>query len=230
MTKRIDVKQCCGIIIDVQSFFLSQINNRQRALILANTSNFIRLVDYFRIPLVVTLEKPLFQKGALPEEIDAIAGAIATGSFEKSFFDLTKEKRIREHLKRLNKKQVIIAGCETDVCVLQSCLGLIDLGYEVFVIEELLFSSAQNVGAAIARMKAEGAVFLTYKSLYYELIEAVEGDQHAEKMFETYGPFPEELPDCAVEWPFVKRTALPKSPLGEAGARKKAAAFAKRKR
>ncbi len=63
--------------------------------------------------------------------------------------------------------------------------------------EDLLFSSSRNVEAAIARMKAEGAVFLTYKSLYYELIEAVDGGPHAEKMLETFGPFPDDLPDFA---------------------------------
>ena len=95
--------------------------------------------------------------------------------FEKDFFDLTKEKKIRDLPRAPEEKQVIVAGCETDVCVLQSCLGLLGLGYEVYVVEDLLFSSARNVESAIARMKAEGAVFLTYKTLYYELIEAVDG-------------------------------------------------------
>jgi hypothetical protein len=92
-----------------------------------------------------------------------------------------------------------VAGCETDVCVLQSCLGLLDLGYEVYVVEDLLFSSSRNVDAAMARMKAEGAVFLTYKSLYYELTKAVGGGSHAEKVYETFGPFPDDLPDSAAE-------------------------------
>ncbi len=35
-------------------------------------------------------------------------------------------------------------------------------------------------------MKAEDAVFLTYKSLYYELIAAVDNDRHAERMLETF--------------------------------------------
>jgi hypothetical protein len=48
-------------------------------------------------------------------------------------------------------------------------------------------------------MKAEGAVFLTYKSLYYELIEAVGGGRHAEKMLATFGPFPDDIPDAAVQ-------------------------------
>jgi nicotinamidase-related amidase len=97
----------------------------------------------------------------------------------------------------LQKNQVIVAGCETDVCVLQSCLGLLALDYEVYVVEDLLFSSSRNVDSAIARMKAEGAVFLTYKTLYYELIEAVAGDRHADNMLESFGPFPDDLPDCA---------------------------------
>ena len=47
-------------------------------------------------------------------------------------------------------------------------------------------------------MRAEGAVLLTYKSLYYELIAAVEGGRHATKMLAAFGPFPDDLPDCAI--------------------------------
>lgn len=211
MTKRIDVDRCCGIIIDVQEFFLTQIDNRARAQIVTNTANFARLIGYFEIPIVVTLEKPVSRKGGVPAEIDTHAGAGAS-RFEKSFFDLTKEARIRDGLKRLKKNQAIVAGCETDVCVLQSCLGLLDLGYNVFVVEELLFSSARDVASAVARMRAEGVVFLSYKSLYYELIEAVAGDRHGDAMEKRFGPFPDDLPDCAVEWPYVRKTSSPNAP------------------
>jgi hypothetical protein len=83
--------------------------------------------------------------------------------------------------------------------VLQSCLGLLSLCYEVYVMEELIFSSSPNADAAIARMKAEGVVFSTYKTLYYELIEAVEGGRHTEKLLEDYGPFPNDLPDSSLQ-------------------------------
>jgi nicotinamidase-related amidase len=84
-----------------------------------------------------------------------------------------------------------VAGCETDVCVLQSCLGLLDLGYEVYVVEELLFSSSHDVHSAIARMKGEGIVFMTYKTLYYELAERVEPAQEQTSL-------PADLRDSAV--------------------------------
>ena len=196
--KRIAVDNCWGVIIDYQEFFLAQAETRLRSRISANTRNFVRLLGYFRVPIVATLERPIDRKGSLPKEISAHLSDRAR-VFEKSFFDLTKEKKIRDHLGRLKKKQVIIAGSETDVCVLQSCLGLLSLGYEVYVVEEIVFSSSRNTDSAIARMKAEGAVFLTYKSLFYELIEAVEGGPHTEKMRTKYGPFPGDLPDIAAQ-------------------------------
>ena len=195
--KRIAVDRCCGLIIDVQEFFLSQIDTRLQSRLETNIKNFARLLGYFRVPMVATLERPIDQKGTLPREIAKHVGGDAK-IFEKDFFDLTKETKIADHIARLKNKQVIVTGCETDVCVLQSCLGLLALGYDVYVVEELVFSSSRNVDSAIARMKAAGAVFVTYKSLYYELIEAVDGARHSEKVLATFGPFPADLPDAAV--------------------------------
>jgi nicotinamidase-related amidase len=200
MAKRIVPDQCCGLIVDVQGSFLSQLDGRSRAFIEANTANLIRLLGYFRIPLVATLERPLEMKGGLPEEIEHELSALKRGlvtTFEKDFFDLTRETKIKAHLARLKRRQMIVAGCETDVCVLQSCLGLLDLGYEVFAVEELLFSSAGDVSAAKARLRAEGVVLLSYKTLYFELIEAVGGSRHAEKLDKALGPFPPDLPESA---------------------------------
>jgi len=198
MAKRILPDLCLGVIIDVQEFFLQRADKRLRPKLETNTKNFARLLGYFRVPIVVTLERPVDQKGSLPKGIGKHLNDLAD-TFEKDFFDLTREKKIRDHLGHLKKSQIIVGGCETDVCVLQSCLGLLSLGYEVYVVEELLFSSSRNVDSAIARMKAEGAIFLAYKSLYYELIEAVGGSRHTEKILEKFGPFPDDLPDSAVQ-------------------------------
>jgi nicotinamidase-related amidase len=196
--KRIGAEHCCGVIIDVQEFFLSQVDKRLRSRIETNAMHLARLLGHFRIPIIITLERPVDRKGSLPPAIGEHLGD-RSETFEKDFFDLCKEKTIRGHLGRLNKKQVIVAGCETDVCVLQSCLGLLNLGYEVYAVEELLFSSSRNVDAAIVRMQAAGAVFLTYKSLYYELVGSVESGPRAEKRLQKFGPLPDDLPDAAIE-------------------------------
>ena len=197
MVQRIVPERCCGVLIDVQSFFLAQVEKRQRARIVANTANLLRLLNYFEIPVAATVEQPVERKGMLPPAIARYLGE-QPAIFEKLTFDLCKEPQVRAHLKRLNKKQMIVAGCETDVCVMQSCLGLLELGYEVYLVEETLFSSSRNVAAALARMTAAGAVIVTYKMLFYELMESVDGRRTREKGRTIFRPFPDDLPDAAV--------------------------------
>jgi nicotinamidase-related amidase len=197
MVKRIVAERCCGVLVDYQDFFLSQLKGRSRASLQANTQNFLRLLGYFRIPVIATLERPVGNKGGVPDDIKQHLGRDGK-VFEKDFFDLTREKPIRAHLKRLKKTQAVVAGCETDVCVLQSCLGLLELGFEVFAVEELLFSSARNVDAASMRLGSEGVTILSYKTLFFELTQAVTGGPRAEKLIAAFGKFPDDLPEEAV--------------------------------
>ena len=195
-TKRILADQCCSAIIDYQDCFLEQLEPRSRARLGRNMASFARLLAYLRIPTIVTLERPVDRKGAVPPRFKATLGS-ATKVFEKGFFDLTKEKPIRTYLKGLKKKQIVVAGCETDVCVLQSCLGLLDLGFDVFAVEELLFSSTSRTDAAVERLKSAGVVFVSYKTLFFELTEAVTDGPHADKMIARLGAFPDDLPEDA---------------------------------
>jgi hypothetical protein len=163
------------VVVDVQEFFLCELDPSRRKSIEAGTEALSRLLGVLKAPLLFTLERPVPVKGALPTGLAKIAEEFSASVMEKDYFDLTKEGAISTHLRQVGKKQVILAGCETDVCILQSCLGLLDQGYEVFVVEDLLFSSTENVGSAIERMKTAGAIFVTFKTLFHELMQAVEG-------------------------------------------------------
>ena len=57
------------------------------------------------------------------------------------------------------------------MCVLQSVLGLIGLGYEVFLLEDCVFSSEPHTDPAVTRMRSAGAIPCTYKMLFYELLQ-----------------------------------------------------------
>jgi nicotinamidase-related amidase len=173
-TKRVVPARCCGVVIDVQGFFLSQVDKPLRTKLVQGTASLLQLLDSLAIPAVLTVEQPVARKGELPPAIGRYAGRRAT-TFEKNFFDLSKEAPIRKHLASLKRKQLIVSGCETDVCVLQSVMGLLDLGYQMFVVEDLVFSSTSDVDSALSRMQDAGAVFLTFKTLFYELTESVDG-------------------------------------------------------
>ena len=87
-----------------------------------------------------------------------------------------------------------MAGAETDVCILQSVLGLLREGYEVYLLEDCLFSSESAPEPAIARMRQAGARPCTYKSFYYEVIGRAQ-DPARPGVGRTAGlRAPEELP------------------------------------
>jgi len=157
-------------------------------------ASFVQLLGALRIPAVFTVERPLATKGGLPPDLEkSIPSGAPSLILEKDFFDLTAEPGIPARLSELKKKQMILAGCETDVCVLQSCLGLLQLGYEVYVIEDLLFSSSANVGTALERMRSAGATLLTFKTLFHELVRAVEGSAHRRGIEREFAPLAAEL-------------------------------------
>src|SRR4030095_6181001 len=79
--------RCCGVIVDLQGFFLSQVDKRLRSRIKTNTSNLVRLLGHFRIPIVVTLERPVAHKGTLPKEISKHLSD-NDRTFEKYFLNL----------------------------------------------------------------------------------------------------------------------------------------------
>jgi isochorismate hydrolase len=194
MAKRLELESCAGLVIDVQEYFLKEIPAEQRVRIETMTAYFVNLLTYLRIPILCTIERPVAKKGGLPGVIEA---GLSRGSsiIEKDFFDLTAQPEVLSALAAFGRKQMIITGCETEVCVLQSCLGLLNLGYEVFVIEDLLFSGSEDCSAALSRMKAEGVIFMNFKTLYHELLRAASGSPHRKTLEVSCGPLPAKLVD-----------------------------------
>jgi nicotinamidase-related amidase len=181
---------CAALLVDVQDFFLRALPPAERTRIKETTAQMVGLFSHLGCPVLATLERPVDAKGTLPSTILAYAKAPPV-IFEKDFFDLSREKEIEEGIAALGRRQLVLAGGETDVCLLQSCLGLLEAGYEVFVVEDLVFSSSGETDAAVRRMRGAGAVVLTYKTLFHELLQAVEGSEPRRAIA---GPgFPKEL-------------------------------------
>ena len=118
------------------------------------------------MPVIATFEQG---KGELPEGLELPP---QTQRFEKTHFDANRVPAIRETL--AGHKSWAVAGAETDVCVLQSVLGLLGHDHEVRLLEDCLFTSEANPEPAIARMRAAGAIPCTFKTLAYEIIGTVD--------------------------------------------------------
>ncbi len=155
------------LLIDVQPQFVDGMHGSAES-VLARLEQLLIVCEWFKIPVVATLEEPTSRKGTLHPRLQTLLPADAT-TLTKHSYSVTGESHIVEALRDLGRHRVVVAGAETDVCVLQSVLGLIDSGHEILLLEDCLFSSEPNTEPAIARMRSAGVTPCTYKTLFYEL-------------------------------------------------------------
>jgi nicotinamidase-related amidase len=193
----VDPSDLAIVIIDVQPYFLDGWMAGDIEPLLARLEFLLALATVHDLPLLATFEQPIEKKGWLPERLEPFFPEHGQ-RHTKQTFNCCGEPSILEAIERLQKPQIALAGGETDVCVLQSVLGLIETGRQVFLLEDALYSSEPHVGPAIRRMEAAGAIPSTVKALHYELRRSV-AEPPAERVFprRVAGltlPEPEKLP------------------------------------
>ena len=193
------------LLIDAQPAFWGWAfpdNDDAREPVIVRLEHLLMLADWAELPVVATFEDPVAEHGELPERLEAVFPA-AGQRFTKKTYDLTREWTIRQALKRLPVQQIAVAGAETDVCVLQSVLGLLRMGYQVFLLEDGLFTSEAHPGPALQRMYGAGAIPTTVKSLAYELVASTERTPW----------YPEGWIDLAQDYvkPFPERFIVPEA-------------------
>jgi len=125
------------------------------------------MADCLELPTVATFERPE-ANGWLSEGCEQVWPAHGM-RFVKRTYDCCGEPEIAQAIAETGRRQLLVGGAETDVCVLQSVLSLLARGHEVFLLEDCLFTSEPDPGPAIRRMEAAGAVPCTLKTAYYEL-------------------------------------------------------------
>ena len=92
--------------------------------------------------------------------------------YEKDTFSCYKNEEIREKIKQSGKKQIIIAGLETHICVMQTALDLQKEGYEVFVVADACSSRNEMQSAlGVQRLLHNGVDVVTVEMTIFEWLE-----------------------------------------------------------
>ena len=199
----VDPNDLAMVAVDVQPFFLNDWMAGESEPLLARLEFLFALATVYDIPFLATFEQPVETKGWLPQRLEPFFPAHGQ-RYTKQTFNCCGEPSILEAIGGLGRGQIAVAGGETDVCVLQSVLGVIETGRQVFLLEDALFSSEPNVGPAIRRMENAGAIPSTVKTLNYELRQSV-AEPRVERVFPERIPGivltePEKLPDWHPGW------------------------------
>mgnify|MGYP004651549193 FL=1 len=164
----LNIEDSVVMIIDVQEKLLNAVFNKasleKKATIIANTAKILG------IPVIVTEQYP---KG-LGATVESLKEALPenTQYFEKTAFSALENNDVLEALKNLGKKQVVIFGIETHICVSQTTNALIQEGFEVSVIRDACGSRSElEYLAGLDRMKDNGAHVLTTEIALFEWLK-----------------------------------------------------------
>ncbi|MDA0981571.1 MAG: isochorismatase family protein [Proteobacteria bacterium] len=109
------------------------------------------------------LQIPVFLTEHCPEALGAtlptIRGLVAESAiFAKRHFSAMNEPALPEALKRSGRDQILVAGMEAHVCVMQTMLGLLQANYRCWLATDALGSCRQeDRQAAIDRLRDAGA-------------------------------------------------------------------------
>jgi len=154
-------------VVDVQQRLAAAMRPEDRERVLRTTGRLLRAAALLGVPVHLTEQYP---KGLGPTE-PALAALLPPGTapVAKTGFSCCAEPAFREAVCAEPRRQVVLAGMEAHVCVLQTALELLDLGLEVHVVEDAVCSrDPAHAANALARLRAEGVVVTNHESVLFE--------------------------------------------------------------
>jgi nicotinamidase-related amidase len=157
------------VIIDVQEKLIPVIDGAEA--VLRNIERLIRGAHVLGIPVIVTEQ---YVKGLGPT-VDVIRTALEeTGGYrpiEKDCFSAHGCAVFSAQLAALERRQIVIAGVETHVCVYQTVMDLLGSGHEVTLAADAVSSrTPENRDIALRRMISEGAKLSSTEMALFELV------------------------------------------------------------
>ena len=155
------------LIIDVQEKLVKACKDSET--IGKKVSTLAAAANILSIPVFVTEQYPQ----GLGATIECVRSALAenVSYFEKTYFSALKEEGFIEKLASYGKKQIVLCGIEAHICVYQTCMELLDAGYEVFVVKDA--SSSRNefeYKTGLDLMSVAGAKLTCIEVLLFELL------------------------------------------------------------
>jgi nicotinamidase-related amidase len=172
-TPRLELERTALLVVDVQEKLVPVIHAAD-----ALVPQIGRLIDganVLGLPVLVTEQ---YRKG-LGVTVPALAQRLqgAACCHEKLKFSAFIEP-VRNELAQRQVRSVLVCGIEAHVCVLQTCLDLLDGGYITAVATDGVGSRRPaDRDAALQRMIQTGVIPTTVESALFELIREAGGDR-----------------------------------------------------
>lgn len=166
--EKMEIENTILVIIDVQDKLFNVLKDKSD--ILESTVKLIKGVSSLGMPIIITEQYP---KG-IGKTVKEISGLLLeVRPIEKMSFSCMGEDVFRAEVEKTGRKNVIICGIETHVCIYQTAMDLLSEGYNVIVAVDCVSSRSKiNKKTAITKMAGSGANITTSEMALFELIKS----------------------------------------------------------
>jgi nicotinamidase-related amidase len=170
----LDVNRSILVVIDYQGKLMEMIHRPQ--LVIASAIRILKLADLFGVPVVLTEQYPQ-GLGATHPEIRATFDALSSKKLylDKTSFGCCGDAQFEALLAEARpglapaQRQVLIAGIEAHVCVMQTVIELLRSGQQVHVLWEAVSGRGEEYRKyAFKRMQQAGAIITNHESMAFE--------------------------------------------------------------
>lgn len=170
----LDSSRSVLVVIDMQGKLVHMVH--RPGMVLESVRRLMRLADLFAVPVVLTEQYP---KGIGPTEESVRAlfdGLSNPGLFlEKTAFGCCGDPAFEGLLQQARpglppqRRQIVVAGIEAHVCVMQTVLELLASGHEVHLCWDAVSGRGEEHRQhALERMAAAGAILTNHESVAFE--------------------------------------------------------------
>jgi nicotinamidase-related amidase len=172
MTKpytRLDKTKAAVLLVDHQTGLLSLVRDIEPDRFKNNVLALADLARYFKLPTILTTSFETGPNGPLVPELKALF-ADAPYIARPGNINAWDNEDFVKAVKATGKKQLLIAGVVTEVCVAFPALSAIEEGFEVFVVTDASGTfNAITRDSAWNRMSQAGAQLMTWFGVACEL-------------------------------------------------------------
>ncbi|HPR63970.1 MAG TPA: isochorismatase family protein [Thermoanaerobaculia bacterium] len=161
-------------VIDLQGKLMEMIHRPR--LVIGSTCRLMKLADLFQVPVVLTEQYPKGLGGTHPEVLEVFQTlSVPTGYLDKTSMGCCGDPGFEVLLQKARpgldpkRRQIVVAGIEAHVCVMQTVIELLNLGHDVHVCWECVSGRGEEYrDYALKRMAQAGAVITNHESVGFE--------------------------------------------------------------
>lgn len=159
------------VVVDMQEPFLRNIFERNR--LVHNITTLMEGANVLRIPIIATTQSA----DKMGDLITPVRSLLPTQlpPFDKVTFSCQGAPAFVSELRRTGRKQVLLCGIESHICVSQTALDLTATDYQVHVVTDAVSARTEaNLRMGLEKMRSGRVLMTSVEMALYELL--VEAD------------------------------------------------------